>query len=77
MEAHGYDSDSWIGCQICNSTSTDIHHIIYRSQGGKDEPKNLIALCRDCHNKAHFKEEPYLQVEELQEVVNLHLKTNQ
>ena len=31
----------------------DIHHIIYKSQGGKDEIDNLILLCRRCHDMAH------------------------
>ena len=25
------------------------HHMIYRSQGGDDEPDNLIAVCAECH----------------------------
>ncbi|MCP3924497.1 MAG: HNH endonuclease [Desulfobacterales bacterium] len=29
------------------------HHILYRSQGGKDRPDNLITLCVHCHCKIH------------------------
>ena len=29
------------------------HHIVKRSQGGKDEPENLITLCHPCHDKIH------------------------
>lgn len=29
------------------------HHIVKRSQGGKDEPGNLITLCMSCHRKIH------------------------
>lgn len=29
------------------------HHIIYKSQGGKNDLGNLITLCGDCHRLAH------------------------
>ena len=40
-------------CEVCGDVATDIHHIKYKSRGGKDEIDNLIGLCRSCHNKAH------------------------
>ncbi len=30
-----------------------MHHRIRRSQGGKDEPENLITLCDPCHRWVH------------------------
>lgn len=36
---------------ISDYKELDLHHIIPRGMGGKDEPENLMALCRDCHNK--------------------------
>jgi len=39
-------------CQVpgCNCRrNLHIHHIIPRSQGGSDEPSNLIVLCAKCH----------------------------
>ena len=30
-----------------------VHHIIYRSQRGKDESWNLITLCSECHDRVH------------------------
>lgn len=45
-------------CRVCGSKAVDVHHIIFRSHGGKDEPDNLICLCRRCHEKAHA-DEPY------------------
>ena len=44
-------------CQICKGKSKcaqlDVHHIIFRSMGGSDEPENLITLCKDCHKDLH------------------------
>ena len=41
-------------CEFCRrNISSDIHHIIFRSQCGTDEISNLIALCRGCHTLAH------------------------
>lgn len=41
-------------CYLCGADSEiDIHHIIPRTMGGKDEAKNLIPLCKYCHIKAH------------------------
>src|SRR5574344_398443 len=44
-------------CQCCNSKHKDhkleVHHIIYRSQGGSDEEDNLITLCHTCHKALH------------------------
>ena len=42
-------------CENCGAVAVDIHHIIHKSQGGLDDYGNLIALCRDCHDKAHNK----------------------
>lgn len=49
----GYGEQDKILCEMCHNLAVDIHHIIYKSRGGKDEIENLIALCRDCHNLAH------------------------
>lgn len=44
-------------CAICKGKHKDrrldVHHIIFRSQGGSDEAKNLITLCHTCHKKLH------------------------
>ena len=46
-------------CEICHKQATEIHHIQRRSEFGsktkdvQDVIENLIALCRDCHEKAH------------------------
>lgn len=44
-------------CQYCKGKHKDskleIHHIIFRSQGGSDEESNLITLCHTCHRDLH------------------------
>jgi len=44
-------------CQICKGKHKDskleVHHIVYRSQGGSDEADNLITLCHTCHSALH------------------------
>ena len=40
-------------CERCGAVAVDVHHIIFRSQGGSDMPINLISLCRSCHEMAH------------------------
>lgn len=45
-------------CRVCgkkvklhdNNYEGEVHHIMPRSKGGSDHPKNLILLCVDCHN---------------------------
>ncbi len=54
LEAHGYPD--WIPCAVCGATAVDIHHIEPKGMGGRrsaDVIANLIALCRECHTKAH------------------------
>lgn len=44
-------------CQICKGKHKDskleVHHIVFRSQGGSDEAENLITLCHTCHKALH------------------------
>lgn len=42
-------------CRACGSKDQiDVHHVKLRSAGGEDEPKNLIAACRRCHQDIHL-----------------------
>ena len=47
-------------CQHCKGKSKDskleVHHIVYKSNGGSDEQENLITLCNSCHYKLHHGE---------------------
>ena len=44
-------------CQCCKGRHKDskleVHHIIFRGQGGSDEESNLITLCHTCHKALH------------------------
>ena len=41
-------------CALCGDTRRlQIHHVIPRSEGGSDDPMNLICLCMWCHADAH------------------------
>jgi len=44
-------------CQCCKGKHKDskleVHHIIFRNQGGSDEADNLITLCHTCHKALH------------------------
>ena len=53
MKHFGYGADDVILCEACHRKAVDIHHIKYKSRGGKDEIENLMAVCRTCHDLAH------------------------
>lgn len=44
-------------CRCCKGKHKDskleVHHIIFKSQGGSDEESNLITLCHTCHKDLH------------------------
>ena len=50
------DRDNYT-CQCCKGKHKDskleVHHIIFRSQGGSDEESNLITFCHTCHKALH------------------------
>lgn len=39
--------------KVKHSEKLHVHHIIFRSQGGSNEPDNLITLCETCHRTLH------------------------
>lgn len=58
LDYFGYDISDWIQCEIpeCGKQSTEIHHLTVKGMGGRknsDVIENLIAVCRECHNKCH------------------------
>jgi|SRR5699024_696191 len=40
-------------CVICKAPAVDIHHVKYKSRGGRGVFTNGICICRKCHDKAH------------------------
>lgn len=44
-------------CILEVKTTFEVHHIIYRRDGGSDHPHNLKTLCYDCHLEIHDRKE--------------------
>ena len=42
-------------CQCCGKKNCrlEVHHIVFRSNGGTDDEENLITLCKECHDGVH------------------------
>ena len=55
-KAYVLSRDKYI-CQYCKGKSKDsrleVHHIVFRKNGGSDDAENLITLCKTCHNSLH------------------------
>lgn len=47
-----YERDNGL-CQECGRPGTEIHHCVFRSQGGRGVFTNGVLLCSDCHRKVH------------------------
>ena len=41
------------GMTIPIDNGLEVHHILPVSEGGSDDPANLITLCKECHRKRH------------------------
>ena len=43
-------------CQCCGKKNCrlEVHHIVFRRNGGSDSLENLITLCEDCHKAVHL-----------------------
>ena len=44
-------------CEDCgrglSPAIAELHHVLPRSQGGRDVDMNLVLLCEDCHKRRH------------------------
>ena len=44
-------------CQHCKGKSNDrklhCHHVVFKEDGGSDEPDNLLVMCKTCHDSLH------------------------
>lgn len=41
------------GCAVTGRTDIEMHHITFRSQGGRGKWFNLVPLCKELHEKCH------------------------
>lgn len=44
-------------CQECGGKGIHIHHVCFRSQGGRGVFTNGLLLCNDCHKRIHLDNE--------------------
>lgn len=45
---------SWCANPLCGKAGPlEAHHVIHRSQLGKDTPDNIVMICPDCHRRHH------------------------
>lgn len=63
LDFFGYGQDDFVPCELCGNRAGDVHHIVHRSRfASRDESKNVIenlmATCRDCHDKIHHEQIP-------------------
>ncbi len=71
LDYFDYKTPEEVFCEACHRPAVDIHHINGRGEG-KDEIKNLIALCRKCHDRAHSSKD-YVNKEQFQLIHNYFL----
>ena len=53
LKHFGYGEQDYVPSEYSGLPAEDIHHLTFRSQGGKDEVENLMALTREEHDRAH------------------------
>lgn len=47
-------------CRACGTRQNlHVHHVRYRSEGGKHEKSNLVTLCLHCHDMVHSNKRLY------------------
>ena len=78
LDYFGLSEGDYIGSELTNSPSGPPHHIIFKSQGGKDEIENIMALTPKEHELAHFRgtldESKWLRAGYLQDKHNQFIK---
>lgn len=51
-----------------NGPFLECHHVHRLADGGPDHPKNVVALCPNCHRRAHFAEDAKAYNNKLKEI---------
>jgi hypothetical protein len=41
-------------CQVCGGKGIHLHHVCFRSQGGRGVFTNALLLCNGCHKEIHL-----------------------
>ncbi len=52
-------------CVVCSAPPVDIHHVKYKSSGGRNVFTNGVSLCREHHNLAHSSNEERKRLENM------------
>jgi 5-methylcytosine-specific restriction endonuclease McrA len=54
VKKHLHELVQFKKCANCHAeTDLHLHHIVPLSNGGTNNPTNLVFLCTDCHSKVH------------------------
>lgn len=58
-----YERDNY-RCRWCGryNVAIHLHHVVYRSGGGRHVPENLISLCYEHHATAHSSKNNYQEI---------------
>ena len=56
--------DGSYGCYVCGKNNIEMHHVMFRSQGGRGKWRNLLPLCKEHHEMAHKERELTDQLKE-------------
>lgn len=48
-----FERDNGI-CQECGRRGEEIHHVVFRSRGGRGVFTNGLTLCNSCHRRIHL-----------------------
>ena len=76
---------TYIKCELCQSVAVEIHHVVPRSKFGskrkkeQNEPTNLIAVCRKCHEDCHANKhtkDKLLQIAKKRDIHFKNIKSN-
>lgn len=60
----GFLPDEPIPCVACSTTGAwQLHHIVFKSQGGVDHDSNLVPICRIDHDDIHAERIKLIQIE--------------